>query len=64
MEQLELYLAQNSSDHIRRRREIRMCLRALDGREVIWPYEHEEVLYIFCFVLLRRLTRTLSPALM
>lgn len=37
---LEEYVNQNSSADIRRRREIRMALRALDGRIVSWPYEH------------------------
>lgn len=36
---LELYVKQNSSHDIRRRREVRMALRALDGKVVTWPYE-------------------------
>ncbi|KIP11367.1 hypothetical protein PHLGIDRAFT_99506 [Phlebiopsis gigantea 11061_1 CR5-6] len=38
--ELELYVKQNSSHDIQRRREIRMALRALDGLVVNWPYEH------------------------
>ncbi|KAI0322650.1 hypothetical protein OF83DRAFT_1048810 [Amylostereum chailletii] len=34
------YVAQNSSDEIRRRREIRMALRALDGQKVFWPHRY------------------------
>lgn len=41
--QLQLYALQNSSLNIRRRKEIRLALRALDGRKVIWPYRHVEV---------------------
>ncbi|KAI0094840.1 hypothetical protein BDY19DRAFT_879427 [Irpex rosettiformis] len=39
---LELYVRQNSSHDIRRRREVRLALRALDGQVVHWPYEHVE----------------------
>ncbi|OCH96097.1 hypothetical protein OBBRIDRAFT_787550 [Obba rivulosa] len=38
--ELEAYVAQNSSHHVQRKREIRMALRALDGQVVIWPYDH------------------------
>ncbi|KAI0052847.1 hypothetical protein FA95DRAFT_1579834 [Auriscalpium vulgare] len=37
---LQQYVAQNSSDNIGRRREIRMALRALDGKKVFWPHKH------------------------
>ncbi|KAI0068240.1 hypothetical protein BV25DRAFT_1867258 [Artomyces pyxidatus] len=37
---LEQYVAQNSSPDIRRRREIRMALRALDGKTVFWPHRY------------------------
>ena len=39
----ELYLSQNSSEDIKRRREVRMALRALDGKVVNWPYDHIQV---------------------
>ena len=42
--ELELYVKQNSSHDIQRRREIRMALRALDGLVVNWPYEHVQVI--------------------
>ncbi|KAI0936419.1 hypothetical protein AcV5_004565 [Taiwanofungus camphoratus] len=38
--QFELYVAQNSSHHIQRKREIRIALRALDGQLVTWPYDY------------------------
>ena len=41
--ELELYVRQNSSHDIKRRREVRMALRALDGQVVLWPYEHIQV---------------------
>lgn len=52
--ELELYIAQNTSDDIKRRREIRMALRALDGKVVNWPYDHIEVcsisdLFNYCY---------------
>ncbi|KAG7450562.1 uncharacterized protein BT62DRAFT_884109 [Guyanagaster necrorhizus] len=37
---LEAYISQNSLHSIRRRRHIRLSLRALDGQVVKWPYEH------------------------
>jgi hypothetical protein len=37
---LELYIEQNSSRKIQRKREIRMALRALEGQTVRWPYKH------------------------
>lgn len=40
---LQLYVKQNSSHDIRRRREVRMALRALDGKVVTWPYEFTRV---------------------
>ncbi|KDQ63598.1 hypothetical protein JAAARDRAFT_119276 [Jaapia argillacea MUCL 33604] len=39
VEDLEAYVVQNSSVQIRRRREVRMALRALDGQRVLWPYK-------------------------
>lgn len=45
--ELEMYVRQNSSHDIRRRREVRMALRALDGLVVAWPYEYMQVLF-FC----------------
>uniref|UniRef100_A0A0W0F5N8 T6SS Phospholipase effector Tle1-like catalytic domain-containing protein n=1 Tax=Moniliophthora roreri TaxID=221103 RepID=A0A0W0F5N8_MONRR len=42
LKDLELYVNQNSSRMIQRRREIRLSLRALEGQRVIWPYEHVE----------------------
>lgn len=50
---LEHYIQQNTSDHIKRRREIRMALRALDGKVVNWPYDHIQV-YLFSVYLLKR----------
>ena len=41
--ELELYVRQNSSHDIQRRREVRMALRALDGLVVTWPYEYNQV---------------------
>lgn len=38
--ELELYVEQNSSRRIQRKREIRMALRALEGQTVRWPYKH------------------------
>ena len=40
---LELYVKQNSSHDIQRRREVRMALRAMDGLVVAWPYEYIQV---------------------
>ncbi|KAJ7244762.1 hypothetical protein B0H12DRAFT_1211560 [Mycena haematopus] len=37
---LEAYIKQNSSRKVQRKREIRMALRALEGRIVVWPYIH------------------------
>jgi len=37
---LEQYVVQNSTAEIRRRREIRIALRALDGQKINWPYLH------------------------
>jgi hypothetical protein len=45
-QQLQLYVFQNESPDIRRRREIRMTLRALNGRKVTWPYKHVQVTLI------------------
>ncbi|KAI0695179.1 hypothetical protein BC835DRAFT_1273773 [Cytidiella melzeri] len=41
---LEMYVRQNSSHDVQRRREVRLALRALDGQVVHWPYEHIEVI--------------------
>lgn len=41
--ELELYVKQNSSHDIQRKREIRIALRALDGKVVAWPYEYVQV---------------------
>jgi len=38
--QMEEYVRQNTSPDISRRREIRLTLRALDGKIVTWPYDH------------------------
>jgi len=38
--QMEEYVKQNTSPDISRRREIRLALRALDGKIVTWPYDH------------------------
>ncbi|GLB36114.1 hypothetical protein LshimejAT787_0304020 [Lyophyllum shimeji] len=38
--ELEAYISQNSSPDIRRRRLVRLSLRALEGKIVSWPYEH------------------------
>jgi hypothetical protein len=37
---MEEYVRQNTSPDISRRREIRLTLRALDGKIVTWPYDH------------------------
>ncbi|KAG9222767.1 hypothetical protein CCMSSC00406_0004681 [Pleurotus cornucopiae] len=37
---LEEYITQNSDPDIRRRRDIRLALRALDGQVVNWPHRH------------------------
>ncbi len=47
MSDLELYVRQNSSHDIRRRREVRLALRALDGQVVAWPYEYVQVGFLF-----------------
>ena len=33
-------MRQNTSPDVSRRREIRLTLRALDGKIVTWPYDH------------------------
>jgi len=38
--QMEEYVRQNTSPDVSRRREIRLTLRALDGKIVAWPYDH------------------------
>lgn len=48
--QLEKYVVQNSSQDIRRKRQIRLALRALEGKTVRWPYQHVTVrLLLFKF---------------
>ena len=37
---MEEYAKQNTSPEVSRKREIRLTLRALDGKIVTWPYEH------------------------
>ncbi|KAF5390251.1 hypothetical protein D9757_002979 [Collybiopsis confluens] len=37
---LEEYVAQNSSRAVQRKREVRMALRALEDQTVRWPYKH------------------------
>jgi len=37
---MEEYVRQNTSPKVCRKREIRLALRALDGRIVTWPYDH------------------------
>ncbi|KAI0082304.1 hypothetical protein K474DRAFT_1655685 [Panus rudis PR-1116 ss-1] len=39
---VQLYLHQNSSPDIQRRRQVRLALRALSGKVVKWPYDHIE----------------------
>jgi hypothetical protein len=41
--QLEEYVIQNSSQEIRRKRQIRLALRSLEGKTVQWPYQHVTV---------------------
>lgn len=41
--QLEEYVLQNSSQEIRRKKQIRLALRALEGKAVQWPYQHVTV---------------------
>ena len=38
--QMEEYVRQNTSPDVSRKREIRLTLRALDGKIVTWPYNH------------------------
>ncbi|KAJ8083971.1 hypothetical protein PM082_002738 [Marasmius tenuissimus] len=54
--ELDLYVKQNASREIQRRREVRLSLRALDGQRVFWPYEHVEPIgtQAFCCGLRRR----------
>ena len=37
---MEEYVKQNTSPEVSRKREIRLALRALDGKIVTWPYDH------------------------
>jgi hypothetical protein len=38
--QMEEYVRQNTTPDVSRKREIRLTLRALDGKIVTWPYDH------------------------
>lgn len=42
---LQSFVAQNSSHEIQRKRQIRMALRALDGKLITWPYEYIKVTF-------------------
>lgn len=44
MSDLEMYVTQNSSPDVQRKRQIRMALRALDGQNIIWPYNHVKLI--------------------
>ena len=49
-DQLEEYVIQNSSQDIQRKKQIRLALRALEGKTVQWPYQHVTVrLLLFKF---------------
>ena len=39
----EAYISQNNDWEIQRWRQVRLSLRALDGQQVVWPYEHVTV---------------------
>jgi hypothetical protein len=43
MSDLKLYVTQNISPDVQRKRRIRMALRALDGERVTWSYVHTQV---------------------
>lgn len=43
---LQSFVAQNNYHEVQRKRQIRMALRALDGKTITWPYEYIKV--IFC----------------
>lgn len=69
LSQLEEYVSQNSSPHVRRKREIRLALRALDGLVVIWPFDYVRVSCMMVFlstlyilIVLRTSVRTPSGA--
>ena len=47
---MEEYVRQNTSPDISRRREIRLTLRALDGKIVTWPYDHLIVSGRLCMI--------------
>ena len=47
---MEEYVKQNTSPDVSRRREIRLTLRALDGKIVTWPYDHIVVSDHLCAV--------------
>lgn len=38
--ELRVYVVQNSSSGVKRKREIRLALRCLEHQRVIWPYDH------------------------
>ncbi|XP_006454307.1 hypothetical protein AGABI2DRAFT_197252 [Agaricus bisporus var. bisporus H97] len=41
-EDLQSYIAQNSDPDVRKRKYVRLSLRALENQAVIWPYDHFE----------------------
>ena len=45
---MEEYVRQNTSPDVSRKREVRLTLRALDGKIVTWPYDHIIVSNHFC----------------
>ena len=51
LSQLEEYVSQNNSPHVRRKREIRLALRALDGLIVMWPFDYVRVSCVVRFIL-------------
>ena len=44
---MEEYVRQNTSPGVSRKREIRLALRALNGKIVTWPYDHIIVSNLF-----------------
>ena len=42
---LQSFVAQNSCHEIQRKKQIRMALRALDGKTITWPYEYIKVIF-------------------
>jgi hypothetical protein len=45
--EFEAYISQNKRSEIQRWRQVRLSLRALEGRTVAWPYEHVTVRAFF-----------------